>query len=1489
MKKITLLLLLFTSFAFSQDILMQNGSFNQCSGTFYDSGGMSANYGNGESFVLTICPDATDNIVQLNFTAFNTQANLDTMTIYDGDSTAAPSLGTFSGGGAANSPGLVEATTTNATGCLTIEFISDGTANTTGWAATITCFLPCQDITAVLDSTVPAQNGAGNVEAAVNETITFNGNGVFSNSGAGATYSWDFGDGNMGTGQSTTHTYTAAGIYDVTLTITDTNPNGCQSTNNINLQAIIGASSPGNPNVDAGPDLTVDCNTGCVDITASFLDIGETNTYNTSQIVFVPPFPFNGLTNSINTNIDDNWSGVENLPFDFCFFTNTETQFQVGSNGVIRFDVDPTDTGNGYALAQTDDLPNNANPTLGEANIFTPCHDIDPSVNNTNEIRWEIIGTAPNRVLAVSYFEVPLFSCTTLEATHMAVMYETTNVIDIYIRNSPSCTTFNGGRAVVGIQNNAGDDAFVPPGRNVSDSPWTATEEAWRFTPAGDSVVTFEWLDDTGAVISTDPTFNVCPSTTTTYTARVTYNNCNGDVTVVTDDVTVSVPISVDLGPDQNLCIGDPDVVLDATIASGTATYQWALNGANIAGETNPTYTVSSPDSGTYTVTVVDQGCTVTEDIVITFSDANATFTTVATCDGATVDTVVVPGGTFSFNPAPTDGAVIDPATGTVTGGTPGATYTIQYTTDNTSCPDTSTVTITVLDADDATFTMTPTCDGGTATITGTTGGDFAFNPVPTDGAVIDATTGTVTGGTSGTTYTVEYTTTGVCPATSTQNVTVHPLENADFTTTATCDGGTVTITGNTGGTFTLNPAPTDGTVIDATTGTVTGGTSLTTYTIQYTTGGPCPETTTADVTVLLNDDASFSVDTETCDGGTVVINGTAGGTFTFNPVPGDGATIDPNTGEVTNGTSGATYTIQYNTSGSCPAFSQQDLNVLPADDASFTMTPGCDGATATITGLTGGTFAFNPAPTDGAVIDTATGGITMGVPGTTYTVEYTTNGPCVATESQDVTIFTQPVIPVLPAYEICDNDDDGDATNGIAEFDLSTIDASAINGQADVVVSYYATMADAQATPPTNAIGPAYTNTTPVNQTIYIRLDNTVTGCVSVIGTLELMVNPLPVATAPTPLELCDDDTDGLVEFDLTVKDAEIINGQANMSVTYYETQADAEAGTSAIGPLYTNTTPNSQIIIASLQDNTTGCSDTVELTLIVYALPVIPTITDYELCDYNNTGDEQESFDLTTKDAEIANGQLDVTISYHLSAAEATAGTGALISPYLNTSNPETIHVRVENTTTSCVNTSEFDLIVNPIPVPVVPTPLEVCDDNVPDGITQIDLTIKNAEISGNNPNYQVTYYETQLDADNEVNPIGPVYTNTVNGQIIFVRVEDVNTGCYDTTTLTLQVEQAPVACTPTPLEYCDPDSDGFGEFDLTQADNEVACGVTAGLVITYHETMADAENNINAITGIYNNIVVNMQTIYVRIESSTIATDCASFVELQLIVNP
>ncbi|OIQ28190.1 MAG: hypothetical protein BM564_10725, partial [Bacteroidetes bacterium MedPE-SWsnd-G2] len=595
---------------------MTNGNFVQCSGVFYDSGGEFGPYGNDENFVITICPEnpGLGEFIILDFTVFSTQLNVDYMVIYDGDDTSAPSFGTYSGG---NNPGMVQASSTS--GCLTVEFVTNGSGTTTGWAADILCVTPCQDIIANIDSTIPAMDGSNTVIADLNEVITFNGSGTFSVGDNGATYDWDFGDGTTGTGATTTHAYGTAGLYPVTLVVTDTNPLGCSSTNIINLTAQVGASYPGNPYVDAGDDVSVNCSGECVDIEAGFLDIGETNTYRVDEIVFVPPFPFDGLSNSMNTNSDDLWSDVGNLPFDFCFFTQIETLFQVGSNGLIRFDVDASDNGNAWAF--TESLPNNSNPSLGEGNVFTPVHDINPAAGNAEEIAWEIIGTAPNRVLAVSFYNVPMFSCTTMLASHMAVFYETTNVIDIYIKDKPTCTTWNSGNAAVGIQNDAGTTAFVPPGRNTGQ--WTATDEAWRFTPDGPSVVDFTWLDPDGNVVGTDPVLTVCPTQTTDYTAVVNYTNCNGDVVTVTDDVTVEYipPFDVQLEEDIDLCVGGEDVNLDVDINSDTAIYQWSLDGVEMVGETNPTLTVSTPNSGTYSVLVNDQGCDVIDDIIITYHD----------------------------------------------------------------------------------------------------------------------------------------------------------------------------------------------------------------------------------------------------------------------------------------------------------------------------------------------------------------------------------------------------------------------------------------------------------------------------------------------------------------------------------------------------------------------------------------------------------------------------------------------------------------------------------------------------------------------------------------------------------------------------------------------------------------------------------------------------------------------------------------------------
>ena len=166
-------------------------------------------------------------------------------------------------------------------------------------------------------------------------------------------------------------------------------------------------------------------------------------------------------------------------------------------------------------------------------------------------------------------------------------------------------------------------------------------------------------------------------------------------------------------------------------------------------------------------------------------------------------------------------------------------------------------------------------------------------------------------------------------------------------------------------------------------------------------------------------------------------------------------------------------------------------------------------------------------------------------------------------------------------------------------------------------------------------------------------------------------------------------------------------------------------------------------------------------------------------------------------------------------------------------------------------------------------------------------MDLTIKNIEITNGNPDYSVSYFFSEEDALNSVNSLPNIYTNTENPQTIYVNVVDINTNCFAITTLDLNVITAPSAISPPALEYCDADADGFGVFNLTELDDIISDG-QLGLSITYHETQADAENNVNAIVGDYNNINPYIQTIYIRIESSTVVTDCATYLDVMLIVN-
>ena len=485
----------------------------------------------------------------------------------------------------------------------------------------------------------------------------------------------------------------------------------------------------------------------------------------------------------------------------------------------------------------------------------------------------------------------------------------------------------------------------------------------------------------------------------------------------------------------------------------------------------------------------------------------------------------------------------------------------------------------------------------------------------------------------------------------------------------------------------------------------------------------------------------------------------------------------------------------------------------------------------------------------------------------------------CYETTQFDLIVIPLPSTSVMTSLSICDDDFDG-----FGDFTLTNMDTEALNGQTDMLVSYHATQADADAG--SNALASPYTNTIQDAQTIHIRLENTNTLCFSTMP-LGLVVNSLPVPVTPPLQPVCDDDFDGFTSFDFTGLDLIVIGSQTGMVVSYHASQSDAETSSNALSSPYTNTEVDTQTIFIRLETTATGCYATTTLGLEVYPLPVVPTITDFVLCDDTGLGDLQEEFDLSTKDVEIINGQ-NTSISYYVTQADADAGTNMLANLYQNTSSPQILFVSLTDLTTSCRSTGSFTLIVDPLPFLVLPTPLEVCDDGTPDGLTQLDLSIKDEEIRGGNSNYSISYYLTQSDADSGTSPLTIPYTNISNPQTIFVRGQDITTGCSTTTTLDLGVIQAAAANTPPAMKYCDPDNDGYGEFILTNSDVLITGGVS-GVTVTYHETLSDAENGVNALASPYNNIVINTQTIYARVESATVVTDCATIVNLVLNVSP
>ena len=450
------------------------------------------------------------------------------------------------------------------------------------------------------------------------------------------------------------------------------------------------------------------------------------------------------------------------------------------------------------------------------------------------------------------------------------------------------------------------------------------------------------------------------------------------------------------------------------------------------------------------------------------------------------------------------------------------------------------------------------------------------------------------------------------------------------------------------------------------------------------------------------------------------------------------------------------------------------------------------------------------------------------------------------------------PVIQPVLEFLVCDDD----LLDGITEFNLDSQNATIAIGDPNLLVTYHRTPLDAE--DGSNILTSPHTNT--VNpETLYVRVIDNSTGCYIVFD-MELKVIT-PVAVVPDDLLACDEvPNDGFAEFNLRDRDDQIIDNQLNTFVEYYLTDADAEAGVNAIDPAnaFINTIEDTQVVFARLEEPILGCFDVVELVLTVNAAPTITDpIEDYELCD--NDEDLTEIFDLTSRYNEIVNTLADITLSYYTDPIDADTGTNPIptlpIPPSTtSTSNypslgAETIWFRAVNLD-GCATIGSFNLIINTVPTYTEVPLYELCDDGISDGFTEFDLESQITVITNDDFNLIVTFHISQDDADTPINPLVSPYTNVTDPETIFVRVEDNTTGCYGSFQMILDII-SPIAIQPDPLEYCDPDNDGFGEFTLTDADSQVTGGIPLGnLQVSYHFTIEDAQNGVNPLDSPYLN---------------------------------
>ena len=1564
----------FSFFTFSQTYPISNTTVTGCSGTFTDTGGTGpgGNYSNNENFTMTFC-SPTGGPISLDFTGFGfeVETGFDFLDIYDGTTaTGTPMYQSVVSGGTTN-PGVI----TSTTGCLTIQFQSDGSVTYEGWQATISC-PTCTD---------GIQNGnetgidCGGSECPACPNCF---NGIQDGNETGV----DCG------GSCPEACHCSDGIQNFDETGVDCGgadcfpcPQPCQVNATWEVDGTGSTTFPGGSNYNMSNTTINACG-------GTFYDPGGNGNYgnnNLNTMTFCSDNPdptsqivFDFLTFDVESGFDDLviYDGPNTSSPVIGTYTGTNGPGTVTStSGCLTFlwdsDGSVTDVGwvanigcyippvldcNGgnivltadgqgaftYALNNDFDLgtPGNGWNTNITADFSNPC---DPSIDGGTYM-WmgnsaphpRIIETTPLDVSCggqICFFldfatQGNASPCEGIDLADEGVYFEysvdggaTWTTIEYFGPGGVGNNTTGGGTdPQMTSWNNYCFD--IPPGAETTQTlfHWAQTgssginNDHWGIdnvtiqSLVDCSPYVYDWSQVPGS--DDNAVQNETITSTTTYT--VTYTN---GTDACSTTVTVPVPpgTTADAGPDVIVCEGAAGNIIGGapvTLDDG-ATYSWD-NGAGsgtivLSGgsQDNGQVSVAPATTTEYILAVTFNGCT-TEDTMLYIVNPLPIVSggpNVSICNGAS--TTLTASGADTYTWAPATG--LSSTTGTSVVASPVVTtdYTVTGT-DANGCVNSAIITVTVDPLDDPSFTLTDFCLGTTnaATITGTTGGTFTFNPAPGDGATIDGVSGSISNGVSGTTYTVEYTTAGACPLSSTQTVSVNPLPVLDVPDFAFCAGAVMTVNESGAGDPSWTYAWTSNgraSYVDAsaqTTG-ISGAVDGEQFTVTVTDANGCVNTDIATLTISGNAPIDAGSDVTICDGSSTVLTGTGGVIYTWDDgtgtLPaGNNITVSPTTTTV--------YTVDGEDANGCLGTDQVTVTVdpIPTVDPISPQTICANTATTDVlfTGsVVGTTYDWINDNASIGLAASGTGDI-LSFTGTntgttaetaTITVTPTANGCAGTPITFTITVDPIPTVDPVSPQTICANTATTDVlfTGSVvgATYDWTNDNTNTglgASGSGDI----------------TSFTG---TNTGSVSEVSTITVTPTANGCAGTPITFTITVDPIPTVDPVASQTLCNNPIT-----------TDVIFTGAVAGTTYDWTMSDdVGVGTSGTGDILSftavNSTSSTIISTVTVTPTSNGCvGSPITFTFTVFPIPNVDPIVDQVLCGGAATTAvvptglvAGTTFDWTNDNTSIG---LAASGTGNIASFTPTAGVGV-----------EVATITYTPTANGCSGATEsFTITVNPLPTGVITGTTAICEGDPSATVT----------ITGSNGTAPYTFeYNLNAGAPQTVTSdltgvatisVASTPTGIYNYNLMTV-TDASSTACSQsqTGTATITVNPLPTPVITGPTDYCTgtfaplTTTQGYTTYNwstgastaninATIADNPITvtvtdangCSATSAVftvnenaVITYNSSVEICTGQTATIHGVVESVAGVYSATY------TTPSGCDSTSNVTLIVNP